>query len=55
VSDPLAPFTYDMKLNRQSQAKLAALDFDHLLPSHGQPLMNDGRKQALAWVQKRKK
>ncbi len=53
VSDPLGPFTYDMKLNRQSQAKLAALDFDHLFPSHGPPLMNSGRQQAQAWVQKR--
>ncbi len=55
VGDPFAPFTYDVKLNRQSQAKLAALDFEHLLPSHGPPLMNSGRQQARAWVEKRKK
>ncbi len=55
VSDPFAPFTYDMALNRQSQARLVTLDFDHLLASHGEPLLNTGREQARAFVEKHTK
>lgn len=55
LEDPPDYFTYDPALNRRSQAKLAALDFDHLLVSHGSPVMNDGQKQASALVESRKK
>ncbi len=55
VSDPFAPFTYDMALNHQSQARLVTLDFDHLLASHGQPLLDTGRQQARAFLEKRTK
>jgi glyoxylase-like metal-dependent hydrolase (beta-lactamase superfamily II) len=53
LHDPSSLFTYDPQLNRTSQAKLAALDFDHLLPSHGPPIMNDGRGKVVAYVEKR--
>jgi hydroxyacylglutathione hydrolase len=55
LSDPLAPFTYDMALARQSEAKVAALDFDHLLVSHGPPILNEGRAKAQALVASREK
>jgi glyoxylase-like metal-dependent hydrolase (beta-lactamase superfamily II) len=55
VSDPPAAFTYDMDLNHQSQARLVTLDFDHLLASHGTPLLNTGREQARAFVEKHTK
>lgn len=55
LTDPPDYFTYDPALNRRSQAKLAALDFDHLLVSHGPPVMNDGQKQARALVESREK
>jgi len=55
LSDPFPPFTYDMGLNHQSQARLVTLDFDHLLPSHGLPLLNTGRQQARAFVEQDEK
>lgn len=55
LSDPYPMFTYDMRLNRASQARLAELDFDHLLPSHGTPLLNTGREQARSFLEKGKK
>jgi len=51
LTDPFAPFTYDMGLNHQSQARLVTLDFDHLIASHGQPILNTGRAQARAFVE----
>jgi glyoxylase-like metal-dependent hydrolase (beta-lactamase superfamily II) len=53
LGDPMPFFTYDPKLNRKSQAKLALLDFDHLLPSHGPAIMQSGKQAALAYVEKR--
>ena len=53
--DPVGAFTYDMGLNHKSQARLAALDFDHLLASHGEPTMNTGRQMAQEWVAKKAK
>lgn len=55
LGDPLALFTYDMPLNHQSQARLVGLDFDHLLVSHGPPVMNEGRAKARALVEGRGK
>ena len=55
LGDPLSIFTYDLALNRQSQARLAALDFDHLLVSHGPPILNEGRARAQALVASRAK
>ncbi|MEK7312554.1 MAG: hypothetical protein AAB382_11310, partial [Chloroflexota bacterium] len=53
LGDPMAFLTYDPTLNHQSQAKLAALDFDHLLPSHGPAIMNDGKAKAQEYGSKR--
>jgi glyoxylase-like metal-dependent hydrolase (beta-lactamase superfamily II) len=55
LADPFPPFTYDMGLNHQSQARLVTLDFDHLLVSHGLPILNTGRQQARAFVEKDEK
>ncbi len=55
LGDPPSPFTYDMALNRQAQAKLAALDFDHLLVSHGAPILNEGRARAQELLANREK
>jgi len=52
LSDPFPPFTYDMALNHQSQERLVTLDFDHLITSHGEPILNTGRQQARELVEK---
>lgn len=52
LADPSGAMTYDAKLNHKSQKRLAALDFDHLLPSQGAPIMNDGKRQAMELVEK---
>jgi glyoxylase-like metal-dependent hydrolase (beta-lactamase superfamily II) len=55
LGDPFAAFTYDTALNHQSQARLVTLDFDHLLASHGDPILNTGRQQAREFVEKHAK
>jgi glyoxylase-like metal-dependent hydrolase (beta-lactamase superfamily II) len=55
LGDPYPFFTYDPKLNHASQARLADLDFDHLLVSHGPPVMNTGRQQARNLIASRQK
>ena len=55
LSDPFMLFTYDMGLNHKSQARLISLPFDHLLVSHGEPIMNTGRQEAMDWVAKHTK
>jgi glyoxylase-like metal-dependent hydrolase (beta-lactamase superfamily II) len=55
LGDPFSIFTYDVRLNRQAQAKLVELDFDHLLASHGPPILNEGRARARALVESRLK
>lgn len=50
LSDPPAAFTYDPALNQKSQARLVELEFDHLLVSHGPPLLNSGRAQARDYI-----
>ncbi len=52
LGEPIKVFTYDPALNRQSMRRLAQLDFDHLLPSHGPPLLGDGKARAQAVVEK---
>lgn len=44
-------YTYDRVLARRSMRKLAAYDFDHLLPSHGRAVMNNGRELARSAVE----
>lgn len=55
LSDPYAVFTYDPKLNHAAQARMAQLDFDHLLVSHGPAIMNTGRQEARALLESRVK
>jgi glyoxylase-like metal-dependent hydrolase (beta-lactamase superfamily II) len=55
LRDPYALFTYDPRLNHATQARLADLDFDHLLVSHGPPLLNTGRQQARDLIASRTK
>lgn len=55
LGDPLAPFTYDMDLAHRSQARLAELDFEHLLVSHGPIILGDGLKRAKAMLASRNK
>jgi hypothetical protein len=44
-----------MGLNHASQARLAALDFDHLIPSHGPAILNTGRQAAQSVVDSHRK
>ena len=55
LGDPPGAFTYDIALNHRAQAKLAALDFDHLLVSHGAPILNEGRTRAQELLASREK
>jgi glyoxylase-like metal-dependent hydrolase (beta-lactamase superfamily II) len=55
LSDPPAGFTYDPGLNHKSQVRLVGLEFDHLLMSHGDPIMNSGRAQAREFVAARER
>ena len=55
LSDPYPYFTYDIKLNHASQERLVALEWDHLLPSHGNFILNTGRQQARALIEARAK
>jgi glyoxylase-like metal-dependent hydrolase (beta-lactamase superfamily II) len=50
ISDPATWFTYDRQQNRLSQVKVTERDFDHLLVSHGPPLMNSGHKEARTYA-----
>lgn len=52
LSEPIAVFTNDPAGNRQSMRKVAGLDFDHLLVSHGPPIMGEGKARAQAFVAK---
>jgi glyoxylase-like metal-dependent hydrolase (beta-lactamase superfamily II) len=52
LRDPFRWFTYDPAINAQSQARLGALDFDHLLVSHGAPIMNTGRQAVQEYVER---
>src|SRR3989338_592466 len=55
LGDPLPAFTYDMDEAHRTQARLAELDFDHLLVSHGPPVLKDAREMIRALAQLRQK
>ncbi|MEM2006866.1 MAG: MBL fold metallo-hydrolase [Sulfolobales archaeon] len=44
VREMLHQYSRDPYMNRESIAKLIAYDFDHLLPSHGNPVLGKGRE-----------
>jgi hydroxyacylglutathione hydrolase len=53
LSDPSGAFTIDMKAIHKAQKRLALLDFDHLIPSRGPEILNDGKRKAIAFVEKK--
>jgi glyoxylase-like metal-dependent hydrolase (beta-lactamase superfamily II) len=55
LTDPPTAFTYDPALHHQSQVRLAGLEFDHLLVSHGEPLLNSGRAQVREFIAARER
>ena len=52
VTPPMRILTADTTLAQASIQRLAELDFTHLLPSHGEPILNEGRAAMLAYVGK---
>ena len=46
LTPPIAFFTPDRRAAIRSMAKLAYEDFDHLLASHGRPILHSGRQEA---------
>ncbi len=53
VSRFFMQFVKDKPAFDASVAKIAALDFDHIVPTHGQAVMNDGRSKLIAALQER--
>jgi glyoxylase-like metal-dependent hydrolase (beta-lactamase superfamily II) len=50
LSLPFAVVTPDLELAQHSVLRLSELDFAHLLPSHGEPILNVGREAILDFV-----
>jgi glyoxylase-like metal-dependent hydrolase (beta-lactamase superfamily II) len=50
LSHPLSIATHDPILARGSIFRLADMDFDHLLPSHGPPILKRGREAMLDFL-----
>jgi glyoxylase-like metal-dependent hydrolase (beta-lactamase superfamily II) len=50
IAPPMAIATADTKLARASIHRLGELDFKHLLPSHGQPILGNGRAALLSYL-----
>jgi glyoxylase-like metal-dependent hydrolase (beta-lactamase superfamily II) len=50
LSPPIAAFSQDPKLASASMHRLSELDFIHLLPSHGDPILNRGREAILSFL-----
>jgi len=50
IAPPMRVATADTKLARASIQRLGELDFKHLLPSHGQPILDMGREALLAFL-----
>jgi hydroxyacylglutathione hydrolase len=53
LQDPAGAFTINMGEMHKAQKRLAQLDFDTLIPSRGPEIMNDGKRQAIAYVEKK--
>jgi glyoxylase-like metal-dependent hydrolase (beta-lactamase superfamily II) len=52
LSAPPSISTYNPELARASMARLAELDFDHLLPSHGFPIKGSGRQAVRRFIER---
>lgn len=50
LSPPFAVATADPKQARASMRRIAELDFLHLLPSHGEPILHQGRRRLLEYL-----
>lgn len=50
LSPPYAVATADPKQARTSMRRIAELDFIHLLPSHGEPILSQGRSRLLDYL-----
>lgn len=50
LSPPFAVATADPKQARASMRRISELDFLHLLPSHGEPILNNGRRRLLDYL-----
>lgn len=50
LSPPFAAVTPDPERARASMRRLAELDFVHLLPSHGEPILGRGREALLRYL-----
>jgi len=50
LSPPLAAFSQDPNLAAASMRRLSELDFIHLLPSHGDPILRRGREAMLSFL-----
>lgn len=50
ITPPMRMMTADIKLAQASIQRLGELDFKHLLPSHGQPIIGKGREAMLAYL-----
>jgi glyoxylase-like metal-dependent hydrolase (beta-lactamase superfamily II) len=52
LSPPYSVATADPKQARNSMYRLSELDFVHLLPSHGEPILNHGHSRLLEYLGK---
>jgi glyoxylase-like metal-dependent hydrolase (beta-lactamase superfamily II) len=50
LAPPFGFFTPDPEAAQSSLRRLGELDFEHLLPSHGQPVIGRGRSAVLRWL-----
>ena len=50
LSPPIAALSQDPNLAEASMRRLSELDYIHLLPSHGDPLLNRGREAMLSFL-----
>lgn len=53
LSRPLGLTTQDMNVADQSIRRMAERNFNHLLPSHGSPIMKNGRQAVFTFAQKK--
>ncbi len=53
LSGPAVIATPDLGQARRSIMRLSEWDFDHLLPSHGPPILNHGREALLAYLRRK--
>jgi glyoxylase-like metal-dependent hydrolase (beta-lactamase superfamily II) len=53
LSAPLSLTTYDPDQARASMRRLGELDFDHLLPSHGPPILQRGKQTVQQFLRRR--